>query len=475
MTDNNHILNQLDASPTKKFFVEMLTRDIEIEDAILDLLDNCVDGIQRIANNNNEHHQPYKGFWAKLTLSSDHFIIEDNCGGIPKDIAESYAFRMGRPNNNIDNDVYTIGTYGIGMKRAIFKMGRSSEIVSQTNNESFTVKIHPEWLIDDNDWHLPLEFTDPILEQSGTLIKVTNLYSHIQQGFSPLQSTVVNSLVNKIAYNYSYIIDKGFSIIVNGKKVTSQPFNLLWEGTDKISERETIAPYLYKYDKDGIEIKIAVGFYRGTASQTEVDEEMEGNRKSSEKAGWTIVCNDRVILYCDKTRLTGWGEEKVPSYHPQFIAISGIVYFRSKDTKKLPITSTKRGIDASSDIYLYIKNYMREGMKLFTAYTNKWKENLPQEKKISAKATEVDPIEIFTTIPDNLWKPVKGRNYEKKYSPKLPMPPAKNSTIKRKNIKFARPIQEIQIVAEYLFEDADREASDVGDECFEKVLKEANE
>ena len=35
------------AGPTKRFFVKMLTRDIELADAILDLLDNCVDGIIR--------------------------------------------------------------------------------------------------------------------------------------------------------------------------------------------------------------------------------------------------------------------------------------------------------------------------------------------------------------------------------------------------------------------------------------------
>lgn len=34
-------------SPTKEFFVEMLTRDIELNDAILDLLDNCLDGVVR--------------------------------------------------------------------------------------------------------------------------------------------------------------------------------------------------------------------------------------------------------------------------------------------------------------------------------------------------------------------------------------------------------------------------------------------
>ena len=37
------------AVPTKQFFVSMLTRDISLADAILDLIDNCLDGALRIA------------------------------------------------------------------------------------------------------------------------------------------------------------------------------------------------------------------------------------------------------------------------------------------------------------------------------------------------------------------------------------------------------------------------------------------
>jgi hypothetical protein len=35
------------ASPAKRFFVEMLIRDIDLKDSILDLLDNRVDGAIR--------------------------------------------------------------------------------------------------------------------------------------------------------------------------------------------------------------------------------------------------------------------------------------------------------------------------------------------------------------------------------------------------------------------------------------------
>jgi len=475
----------INASPTKRFFVEMLTRDIELEDAILDLLDNCVDGIQRSLKDSQSSDNSYKNFWAKISFSAQGFKIEDNCGGIPIDVAKRYAFRMGRPVNAVDNDIYTIGTYGIGMKRAIFKIGRSSQIISKTKTDYFKVTINSEWLNNDSNWELPFEELDrPVVndKDNGTIIEVTDLREGILQEFSSPQSTLHNSLVGKISNYYSYILNKGFTVWVNQVKVPIIPIKLLWDGAEKIGNQaqDTIAPFLYEAEKDGVEIKLAVGFYRPIAGEEEVEDEMQGNRGSSDTAGWTIVCNDRVVVYCDKTRLTGWGEATVPSYHPQFIAISGVVYFRSKDASNLPITTTKRGIDASADIYLYVKDFMREGLKLFTSYTNKWKKNIPEEKKRISQAKSIDPNEIFKRIPEQDWTQVRKKSNgdittARKYVPTLPKPEGNNGGVKKKNISFSRSVEEIQLVADYLFEDSEREPSEVGNECFENFLIKAKE
>src|SRR5581483_10252834 len=112
------------ASPTKQFFVSMLTRDISLDDAILDLLDNCLDGAMRIADG---HKVDYGQHFVKIALAKDQFSIEDNCGGIPRDVAINYAFKMGREMYyNGASDTETIGMYGVGMKRAIFKMGKNA-------------------------------------------------------------------------------------------------------------------------------------------------------------------------------------------------------------------------------------------------------------------------------------------------------------------------------------------------------------
>ena len=90
-------IKSVEAKPEKNFFVNMLTRDIELKDAVLDLLDNCVDGALRTLAEKDKSSDSLKGFWAKITLSKTKFIIEDNCGGIPWEIAKEYAFKMGKP------------------------------------------------------------------------------------------------------------------------------------------------------------------------------------------------------------------------------------------------------------------------------------------------------------------------------------------------------------------------------------------
>ena len=217
----------VDASPTKRFFVEMLTRDISLEDAVLDLLDNCVDGILRSQNGHANAKEPYKGFWAKIDFDGKQFKIEDNCGGIPRGLAQRYAFLMGRPREEEDENLPTVGMYGIGMKRAMFKMGRKSTVISRTPEESFKVTIPPEWLTDDTNWKLPLVSIEPLKDKNktvvGTTIEVELLYNWIKKLFSPTGSAFRDDFETAVAQHYSFIIKKGFSVTVNSTPIRPKP------------------------------------------------------------------------------------------------------------------------------------------------------------------------------------------------------------------------------------------------------------
>src|SRR5690606_29593413 len=94
------------ASVAKEFFVYMITKDIQLEDCILDLIDNSIDGARRVLQRSSKDGQKadsppdqnasLSDFKVALNLSSDRFVIEDNCGGITLADAKDYAFHFGR-------------------------------------------------------------------------------------------------------------------------------------------------------------------------------------------------------------------------------------------------------------------------------------------------------------------------------------------------------------------------------------------
>jgi hypothetical protein len=463
--------NSVNASPTKRFFVEMLTRDIEIPDAILDLLDNCVDGILRsnkikqLQGDVIDDEKPYAGYSASIEFSQAHFGIQDNCGGISQEIAQKYAFMMGRSEETRDEDLPTVGMYGIGMKRAIFKLGRKCSVKSFTPEGAFEISISPEWMLSDN-WTLQLNAIDNITEY-GTHILVTELSPNIAEYFDP-ENSIYDLLPKVIAQHYSFIIKKGFSVFVNGSEIIPRELSLLISEDGELLTN-SITPYLYSATIENVNIFLAVGFYKPMIEEDELEEEAKSKR-SSEDAGWTIVCNDRVVLYNDRSILTGWGEADVPSYHTQFIGISGIVFFNSTHPENLPLTTTKRGVDGSSKLYLRVKNSMREGLKKFTSYTNDWKKFNEEQKQISAHARARDIIEISKIQVTDSWKTVANSPNEHKLN--LPLAKPKNlETDPMRQIKYNKRQSEIDKVKHYFFEeDQQVKPSDIGIQCFDHFL-----
>ena len=91
------------ANPERRFFVDLITRDISLEDAILDLIDNAIDSLVRTRKINLYHDvvnattpKRNNGLGEiKIRLSAKQFEIEDNCGGIRFESARDDIFRFG--------------------------------------------------------------------------------------------------------------------------------------------------------------------------------------------------------------------------------------------------------------------------------------------------------------------------------------------------------------------------------------------
>ena len=280
------------ASPAKRFFVEMLTRDIALEDAILDLLDNCVDGAMR---EQKKAGQDFSGHWAEITFDQNSFVITDNCGGIPLDAAEHYAFRMGKPKSaNDEGNLPTVGAYGIGMKRALFRLGRNAEVLWRLKGEGhdYRVKFGEQWLDDDDDWNLSLErvaHSDHI-KHPGTRVAVLNLHRPIATMLG--KDAFASKLVSRIGELYSVIIGKGFQITCNGAKVKPKSLAILNTISEQAGDAR-IEPYIYKDEIGGVKVFLAIGLTQPLVGDSKM-ENPEFRQRESDKAGITVICNDRV-------------------------------------------------------------------------------------------------------------------------------------------------------------------------------------
>ena len=174
--------SKADANPTKAFFVRMITRDITLEDCIFDLIDNSIDGAWELTGgqpmnlNDQTDLSPYK---ISIDIQSDSFSIQDNCGGITLDDAVDYAFTFGRK-ENAETENFSIGVYGIGMKRAVFKLGAEitiqSTFIENEVKSSFCVPIKVnDWLVSDKEhWDFDIDVSAD-LAHAGVKISVSDL------------------------------------------------------------------------------------------------------------------------------------------------------------------------------------------------------------------------------------------------------------------------------------------------------------
>jgi len=261
-------------------------------------------------------------------------------------------------------------------------------------------------------------------------------------------------------------MQKGFGIYVNGEKL--RPRTLHLHSTDMPKRRDGIRPYDFESEKDGVHIRVTVGFYRTLARQEEVDEAAERTLEN-EQSGISVICNDRLVLLNDTSMKTGWGDGGVPKYHPQFRSISGFIIFSTNHPEKLPISTTKRDLDVGAESYLYARRFCMEGLRECTDFTNKWKgmeseanQFFDQSKRKDAR-TEISLAAKFGTA-------VRGDKNAKKFSAALPIPEKRNPM---RRISFTRKEDAIRRVSDHLFGESDQSPSAVGQECFDRTLKAA--
>lgn len=321
-------------APTKMFLIKTLIKDIDLTEAILDLIDNAIDS--HIENK----VQIKKDI--KLKISEDEFVIEDNCGGIHKENIYDEVFRFGVKGKQTDE---TIGVYGVGLKRSIFKMGADITIESDDTKDLFLLHIDDEWLNKEDEWELKSETAESHNDEPLLRITIKNIYPNISKEFA--SQAFISEVKSKIEKTYSILMDDKVDIYVNGTLVVPRDFKLL--------SGEKIDPYHKKFNfMDDVTTSIYAGY-------RPYDENVP--------FGWNVFCNNRLIIEGDRTARTGWGsKEGVNFKYPEDMGFLGIIFFNSTNPALLPWKTTKDDIQLESSLYRKAQKEMILVTKKYTDY-----------------------------------------------------------------------------------------------------------
>lgn len=379
-------MEKVDARPSKAFFVDMISRDIDINYAILELIDNSIDAARKNKTTDVE---------IDLVITKDIFMITDNCGGMDEIIAKEYAFRFGRPSNILadSRSEYETGIFGIGMKRSLFKIGKYFIVESFNPVKSFKVEVDvEEWIKDEaegtdkslSSWDFQLQYHETDLKQYGTRIVIKNLKTGTEGQFN--KPRVINNIKDIVAYYIGEYSLGNLRLTINGEVVLPKYITIL------LDEKEGFYPYFTEFMiDDKVKVKVLAGL------------EAKGN---PEQAGWYVYGNERLILMADKSKVTGWGSKTgrgrgIPKYHPSHAIFRGIIFLEAKNPSDLPWNTTKSNLDTTSEYYEVIYEEFIEAYEYLSDTLNLYRkasDDKDDEKKLEilSKLTLANQLVIST-------------------------------------------------------------------------------
>ncbi|MCX6071046.1 MAG: ATP-binding protein [Chloroflexi bacterium] len=431
-----------DASPTKRFFISYLVRDLSLEDAILDLVDNAVDSLVRTRNLDVSAkllHIPVappsesvRAADVRISITKGGFRISDTCGGIGTERAQKYAFRFGNPDPSFPS---ALGVFGIGMKRALFKLGNRIAVTSRTVSDGFRTEIDASTWVDDPVWEFQLTTLEPAQGQgtAGTDIEVRELSTEVLLRLDDPRFLV--RLADSIAVTYALFLGRFLTVELNGHLISPKAVPL--GGSPDIS------PVFRSMSLDGVSCDVMASLAA-----------REDGEWNADRAGWYVVCNGRLIVTADKTKLTGWGLPG-PAFVSKYRGFVGVAFFFSSDPALLPWTTTKRDLNVESEIYQVARKEMASIARPVLTFLNRMYPGEPAEataeRRLAESLKPVDVAQVVSVGQSNL-QLVAPRSSRPKRSSVSIQYKAEKHEIDRVRKKIDKPTWSAGAVGRFTFE-----------------------
>ncbi|WP_181691548.1 ATP-binding protein [Natronomonas sp. LN261] len=359
-----------DLSPDKRT-LRSIRSDVTPITAVEELVDNVLDNWRRVDSSQSD-----------ITIDIDFdfekevFRIEDDSGGLNEEDVKKIFALGGSTKEEIPN---SIGSYGMGAKKAILRLGNRAVIKSRVSDAdtAYGFVIDEEWLYSDN-WQVTKQQFDDV-DPGSTVIRIEGLDIELQEE-TDLEEDMddeeasnfdtpeeyLESLRTDLSETYDEFLkgragpeDSTVSITVNAVRVQEQP-EIDWAYTPfdgyhpRFYQQYEIDPEEIPGRDEPITVDIKAGLMR---------------TGKSENAGTDVIIQNRRVLTSDKTEMGGWGTH-LPSFRPNLRRTRFIVKITAEShPETLPWDTQKDKIEPNSVITDRVFNVLRRAASDYTKVT----------------------------------------------------------------------------------------------------------
>ncbi|MFO1403558.1 MAG: ATP-binding protein [Azonexus sp.] len=410
-----------DASPEKRLFISLLTRDISLVAAFLDLVDNSINAAIEPYAGRLETAEGYQELFAdeaitpsvdiRIKISPEKVEITDSASGISAEVARDHVFKFGRSSEEAHSSD-RLSVYGIGLKRALFKLGNRIAIRSDHLQGGFDLDLDVgKWAKETSPkWSFGIDPRAPVAVNTGTQIVVTDLYEDAKRRLC--DGVFIGQLKEAITRTYEFFLAKFVRIYVNDEQVLGVDFAI---GSNHASDEFSVG-----------NISCAVTAGIGVA---------QGGKFRDKSSGWFVFCNGRTVISGDKTQLTGWNNAGLPIFQPKHRPFIGTVFFVSPDAEKLPWTTTKSAINEDSSIWQEAKRHMITVARVVVSFL---------DSRYTDEGTEVASTDLQVAAGDKQSMIAAAAPQKRSFSPP-PKPVSPNT-----RIQYDAKVDDVRKIERYL-------------------------
>ncbi|MBD3842157.1 MAG: ATP-binding protein [Campylobacterales bacterium] len=351
------------------FLAASLTQDITSLASIFDLIDNSIDAAKEAMLKSGKLEldaygmpKTYQYFSINIHIDKDSFVISDNCSGMKEDLLKNKVLVIGE----LSDHEYGLGRYGIGLKRALLKLGQDYIITTDNLSKKITFSFSHDNLLKTSKL---LGSLDDSTNSSGTSISIRNLSPSFRAEID--LSLWINKLVDEICIRYGIFLQKGLKITlsVNGQRQ---------EIHSKVPRIDTNCPKPQYIREQSKFHSVSVFIESGIHEEYQIGAAYGINNRLTDSFGWYVICNDRVIEFARRDGADfGWKS----NWHSEYNGFIGFIRFHSKDVANLPWDTTKTSVVTDSILFLTYQ-------ERFTAIASGFRHEIKAARKIPSSPSK---------------------------------------------------------------------------------------